>query len=553
MRAVSVVLPAALWLCAAGSPADTVPAPGAEVLRIPQDAEAKERGALERGAYLLSRGQFGPAGEALRPLIVPEQVRVFVDWTPVGREQRDGYQKALEQALSAWNSGLRGRVSFAAAAREEDADLTLLFEKEIARLTGGAYLGECLDLSPERLPGPTRQARVRISLNVPYTETPHSTPSFTHLTGQALGAYLGLGPSPVAADLMSPDNHAQTPALQPSPADLQRVADLQALRLRLLEACEKRVALRVPAARVEVENAEINLGEVTRGSVPRVTFLVHNTGEVALEIQAKSNCGCVVPAYDRSVPPGGTGKITAELRTPTLRGQTVKTVELLTNDPRQPLTTLRLLANVVSVLRVLPSETPVIPVSDRDPVTRELVVRVGGEEPIELTAVQCSVPFVRGELAPVGGEEKGRAYRVRLTSLPEAPVGRTPFIVTVTTNSLKEPFLTLSGTLEGGILTVPPAAYLGTIRPETTFPLRQVVTVLKRAGEFRVRKVSTDDPQLTASFEAVKEGSQYRVVLFYAGGAPAGSLRRTVFLETDDPRQPRVAIPVQGIVQGTPP
>jgi hypothetical protein len=66
----------------------------------------------------------------------------------------------------------------------------------------------------------------------------------------------------------------------------------------------------------------------------------------------------------------------------------------------------------------------------------------------------------------------------------------------------------------------------------------------KSDGAFRVEKVESDDPNLKVEQEAVREGAEYRLTLRYGGGWSPGTVRSKITVNTSDPRQPRIEIPV---------
>ena len=195
--------------------------------------------------------------------------------------------------------------------------------------------------------------RVRIALNLPYTEELHSAASITHLMGQALGTYLGLSPTENPSDLMGPDTHGATVARKPSEIELQQVRQMQQARLMLISCAQKRTAVDMPKAVLAVEKPELDAGDVQRGEDARFLFKVTNTGDAPLEIEAKPNCGCTVANYDKLIAPGAEGKIEAEIHTANFRGRIMKFITVKSNDLDKPQLSLRLAANANAVVATI--------------------------------------------------------------------------------------------------------------------------------------------------------------------------------------------------------
>jgi hypothetical protein len=104
-------------------------------------------------------------------------------------------------------------------------------------------------------------------------------------------------------------------------------------------------------------------------------------------------------------------------------------------------------------------------------------------------------------------------------------------------------------TVDRGIVTEPPVVFFGLLSPENKAPVVTQVTITRRAGPFHVKSVSVNDPKVDTKLETIREGGEYRVTLTYTGGWDLGVKRRTLTLTTDDPKQPSITVPVQGIVQ----
>src|SRR5581483_1747439 len=379
---------------------------------------------------------------------------------------------------------------------------------------------------------------------------PHSEASIAHLFGQGFGTYLGLGPSEGRTDLMGPDTHTPDVAQQPSAADLTLVRQIQEARAKLLDYAHRRVAVYLPKPVLAVEKREEDAGDVWRGEKPHFTFVIKNAGDAPLEITAKPNCGCTVAHYDKVITPGASGKIEADVNTAAFRGRIQKQITVTSNDPQNPQVALHLAANVKSILSVLPSEAPVIGLKDTGPTVQEFQIQVADKEPVEISRVTSSAAYATTKVEPLpSGANGGQNYRLTVTIGPEAPMGRSVFLLTVQTTSKREPTLNITAICDKGILAMPVSAFLGSIGPATTLPMNQIVTLQRREGTFNLKQIDTGDASLKVQQETVKEGQEYRLRLVYNGGWPAGIVQRKITVQTDDPRQPSIVIPVFANVQ----
>ena len=121
--------------------------------------------------------------------------------------------------------------------------------------------------------------------------------------------------------------------------------------------------------------------------------------------------------YDRSIPPGGEGKITLKLNTRGYNGRVRKAARVYTNDPKTPTETLVIEAMVKTPILI--SDTTVfLQGTTRQAVTRTVEIKGELNKPLKLEPLEYTlhkkVTFHIEEIA------KDRHYRVTFTSIPNA-------------------------------------------------------------------------------------------------------------------------------------
>jgi hypothetical protein len=295
---------------------------------------------------------------------------------------------------------------------------------------------------------------------------------------------------------------------------------------------------------VVVEQTELDAGDILRGQPQHFTFVLKNTGAGPLEIRAKPRCGCTVAHFDKVIPPGGQGQVETELRTASLNGRVKKSVAVQTNDPVRPKFELTMTANIVTAIEVLPTSNPFITLKRDGPTVHELCLRPHAAGQVELTGVTCSVPYARAVLEPSTDPAKDRAYRLTLTVGPEAPMGRSSFQITVATTAATERNLTINARWEKGITVLPANLLFRRPGPGQPLPAPRTVLLSKREGKFHIQKVTSSDPNLDIRTDTVKDGSSYRLKVAYRSELPDVLPPARITVETDDPQQPRLEIPV---------
>jgi thiol-disulfide isomerase/thioredoxin len=91
-----------------------------------------------------------------------------------------------------------------------------------------------------------------------------------------------------------------------------------------------------PPGKFRCDEMEYKWGKVWALEKVEHTFIIHNDGPGILTIEAKPTCGCTIAEFDKTIAPGGEGKIKAVLTTSNSNSPTYsKSINVLTNDPEK--------------------------------------------------------------------------------------------------------------------------------------------------------------------------------------------------------------------------
>lgn len=118
--------------------------------------------------------------------------------------------------------------------------------------------------------------------------------------------------------------------------------------LLLLLCCHGRAVVAQP--RIVFDVSTVDLGAIPKGSPANFTYTFTNTGDSPLIISTvKSSCGCVAPYYDyEPIAPGQRGEIRAKYDSNRV-GPCLKSLTVQSNDPENPVVSLRLKCNVFPI------------------------------------------------------------------------------------------------------------------------------------------------------------------------------------------------------------
>jgi hypothetical protein len=118
-----------------------------------------------------------------------------------------------------------------------------------------------------------------------------------------------------------------------------------------------------------------------------------------------------VARFDRTIPPGGEGKITLEVRTQGYEGDVRKHARVYTNDPKQPQLTIGLEGKVWTPILMNPRYVRLNGVMGDD-IENTVHLRADKKDPLMVKLASNSIPDkISVELKEV---EKGRAYDLKL-------------------------------------------------------------------------------------------------------------------------------------------
>jgi hypothetical protein len=262
-----------------------------------------------------------------------------------------------------------------------------------------------------------------------------------------------------------------------------------------------------------------------------------------------------VTEFDKVIPPGGAGKVSASLDTSHYKGPITKSVSVYPRDAGAQPVVLQLKAEIVTELDVAPTDTPVMRITRGDPKPTELTVSASDGHPFTIVALQAD-PSVAVTVAPPSAAapapKKKRAakviaagesrYRVSILPKPDLPVGQTIANVTLTTDRPKAERVAIRAVIAvvGAVQIVPDRLVLR--GANATAPVHARLT--KATGSpVKILGVDSSEADVIATTSAVRDGREYDLSFRY-GGQPGRTLDARVTVRTDDREQPTVVVPI---------
>lgn len=501
---------------------------------------------------LAREGKFEEAKEQLsRTSLLPSISIHVADYG----DDRAAAETAVNTAVAAWNKALEGKHSFALVDKEEEASLSIRFQKIAMTMNGGFAHPGCfgleLDSEARMNPARTRKGRLQIASEIPNLEVKHSPASLAHLVAKGIGSFLGLKETEMPGRMMGPDTHLPVLAHSPSADELKTLEQLEDFRSELARSISSHTAPNILMPTIKFSDLKKDGGECWRGEFVQYEFEFKNEGEAPLEIDVQPSCGCTVAQFDKQVLPGQTGKIVAKMNTSGFKGQVSKVITVTSNAAEPASTALIIQAKVKPTFEILPSDPVVVTLDTQGPSTREFTLRPLEDAEVDITEIVAQTKYLKPEIERVQ-TDSGRAFKVKLTFDESTPKGRFGLSLRIKSTSKREPNFNLPLTFEKGIYPLPPSMYIGSIKNDTKLPIVRSILVVGKAKPFKILEATCTDSNVTLAVAESKPGHEYKVTVTYAGGWPAGMINRMIVLKTDDPTQPAIEIPIMANVLTTP-
>ena len=316
-----------------------------------------------------------------------------------------------------------------------------------------------------------------------------------------------------------------------------------------------------------------DFGTVAKGAKLAWDFTLKNTGDKPLEIlSVQPACGCTVAQFDKTIAPGGTGKVHAVVDTMQFTGPIAKGITVTSNDPNQPSVSLTMRAVVKPYVDAFPAGFMRFMLLEGESASQSAILYSEEEDPFEILDIQVPATTLPNgtKLEPVAAtytkienpEERvdsGRPgqnqYKVTVTysGLTEklGPIAEKLKIVTNSRNAPEYTF-NLSGLVRPGYLVNPGILNFGEISASDTAAVRKVAVRTNRtaaADQFKITKVESSNLAVTAEAKASETPGVYEVTVKVNDKAKAGAIEGDVKIYTTDPTRPVYTLPLSGSIK----
>ena len=221
--------------------------------------------------------------------------------------------------------------------------------------------------------------------------------------------------------------------------------------------------------------------------------------------------------YDRTIPPGGEGKITLEIRTKGYEGRLSKSARVTTNDPKNPQVTISMKGDIWTPIHLKPRYVRLQGIVGDD-IQQVVLLQAEKEDPLTVKLESISVPDkVEAELEEM---EKGRNYKLTVKNRVKGEAKYSGQIKLSTSYPEKpEIVIRISGNVRATVEARPQALSFGRLSQERVaqaktqdrFTRRPVTVVLNTGNDLKINKVEWEKSLFKAVVKEMSPGRTVRI------------------------------------------
>ena len=370
----------------------------------------------------------------------------------------------------------------------------------------------------------------------------------------AMAGYVGLERTPFPGAVAFRTDQPGASRTQFTAFELQTTKRIWELREKLTELIAKKEKVEAARPRMQIEPLSLKLPDANQAEPVKFTIQVTNPGNAPLSFRFQPDCGCLSAHYSPVIEPGRTALITGFIDTVNFVGKLRHKFYVYSNDPEIPYREFPVAIDVEPLVRMVRPGPSVLQITDKGVTTDVyLVFSKGakidlGEARIEGLEGDVETSDWEGELEVLPGEPKRKVkairYRITLSATPLP--GRLQATLSVPTDNPILPLLRHNIFVQKGIVAQPESLYMGEIPRART----AASFLVSRPGyPFKVISATTNSPFFSAKAEPIGDGSEYRVSVEFDGKGDPGSIEVIVTIRTSDPKQPKIDVPIRGIIR----
>jgi Protein of unknown function (DUF1573) len=286
------------------------------------------------------------------------------------------------------------------------------------------------------------------------------------------------------------------------------------------------------AAAFPVKNHDF--GTVAVASKTEFQFPIYNTFSSDMHIaRVNASCGCTTPIVDTpSIPPGGSGSITARFNTGTFKGKKGATLTVVIDKPFYSEVRLRVDGYIRQDMVFHPGSIDFGKVNQGDVAVKSSKILYAGRSDWHIDDVRSNQSWLLPELKQISRNGGQATYELSVTLKENAPTGFFQDEIVVLTNDRQMPRVpfVISGTVESALSISPQSIAFGGVKPGESLTKRLVV---RGASPFTIASITCEGWDV--KFEPTTEAKTTHLVetTFTPSESVSGSQRVAIVITTE--------------------
>ena len=496
----------------------------------------------------LSASDFAGASQSAA-LLPTNTITVRWDESKIPADKRALFAAQRDRAISEWEKAAGAKITVSA----DHASLSFDFLPVLKpSSTSGLPAGTQYKWPSETSPG----MRCTIGLQRGNPSVNVGATDIHNAVSQAIGMYFGVAPSPTPGTLFGTTELSFTETFLISDTDTALAKEALSISdlLRTYAKEQKVVTPARPAQKLDAQSLEI--GHFMQGDPANFGLKIANNGNAPLALRFMPDCGCVITDRTATIAPGSAYTMSGSYDTTLHYGDIRHVLTVVSNDPSSPITQIPVHVVIQPKYQLLVPDDEGVELSDLGAdVTAYLIMQPNSKTKIQSASVGGNVSGTAtfepwsGMLADpeLGEQAKPRVgYKiVAHVSGKTQQVGRIPLTIAVSTDDPKFRTLVTSFTVQRGIAASPNEVYMGEVGSAVR---NYSLFITGPKAKVHVKKATCDWPHMAVQVFTESEGTAYRIQLTYDGKAPQGDVKAVLTVNTDNPSQPVIKVPITGRV-----
>ena len=265
---------------------------------------------------------------------------------------------------------------------------------------------------------------------------------------------------------------------------------------------------------IEIQSSEYNFGTVSEGTGVQHEFTINNKGNADLIIQRViAGCGCTAAAViNQAIAAGSETKLNVTFDSKGMSGDQEKLIRVYSNDPENPISTVKLTGNVYLEVNAQPANVVFNDITrgQSEPLNKEVRIQANEKSNVTIGDIKSFSKYIRIE--NVQGGEKQKKFNVVLD--PNLPLGdfRERIVVNLSGYSRANLNMPVYANVKGQLQVTPTAISFGIISGNEKI-IRKVIVENKSDKNYILKSVESNSDAISTKIEEQKPGKVYAVIV----------------------------------------